>query len=201
MSYRMIVRTLDGPEALEREDCEVPSPAAGEVLIGVRAVGVNFFDALITAGKYQRKPELPFAPGAELSGEVLALGELADGEDAPRFSVGDRVLALVDHGAYASHLCVDAARVFPLPPTMDFDQGAALGIVYQTSYFGLVHRAATRPGETVLVHAAAGGVGLAAVQIAHALGAKVIGTAGSEEKLALAREHGADLALSYRDPG
>ena len=189
----MVVRTLDGPEALERCDFEAPKPGAGEYLIRVEAVGINFFDDLITRGMYQRKPELPFAPGAELSGTIEAAGE------GTKLAAGTRVMALVDSGAYASHIVVSAKRVFAIPDSMPFDEAAGFGIVYQTSYFGLVHRAAIAAGETALVHAAAGGVGLAAVQIAKALGAKVIATAGSEEKLLVAKENGADLGIAYRD--
>ncbi len=192
--YRMIVRTLDGPTALERETFTLPTPTGDQVCIAVRAIGCNFFDALITAGRYQRKPALPFAPGAELAGEVIAAGPESS------IGVGTRVLAMVDYGAYASHVCVPASRVYPIPDSMPFDEAAAMGIVYQTSYFGLVHRAQMKAGDWVLVHAAAGGVGLAAVQIAKALGGRVIGTAGSEAKLALAKEHGADHVIGYRDP-
>lgn len=189
----MVVRTLDGPSVLERDDFEVPRPDAGEYLIRVAAVGINFFDDLITRGMYQRKPELPFAPGAELSGTIEAAGE---GTDLP---VGARVMALVDSGAYTSHIVVAAKRVFAIPDSMPFEEAAGFGIVYQTSYFGLVHRAALAAGETALIHAAAGGVGLAAVQIAKALGAKVLATAGSEAKLDLAKSNGADVGIPYRD--
>lgn len=192
-AYRMVVRTLDGPKALEREDFEVPQPGAGEYLIRVAAVGINFFDDLITRGMYQRKPELPFAPGAELSGTIEAAGE------GRKLAVGTRVMALVDSGAYTSHIVVSAERVFAIPDSMPFEEAAGFGIVYQTSYFGLVHRAAIQAGETALIHAAAGGVGLAAVQIAKALGAKVLATAGSEAKLDLAKANGADVGIPYRD--
>lgn len=194
MPYRMVVQKLEGPAGLEREDFDMPVPEAEEVVIQVHAAGCNFFDGLITAGQYQRRPELPFAPGAELAGEVVAVG--AD----TSIQVGARVLAMVDYGAYTSHLAVHQERVYPISASMPFDEAACFGIVYQTSYFGLVHRAHLQPGETVLVHAAAGGVGLAAVQIAKALGARVIGTAGSEDKLQLVRDKGADLAVSYRTP-
>lgn len=189
----MVVRALNGPSGLEREEFETPAPGAGEYLIRVAAAGINFFDDLITRGMYQRKPELPFAPGAELSGTIESVGEGA------KFAEGTRVIALVDSGAYASHIVVPAERVFAIPDSMPFDEAAGFGIVYQTSYFGLVHRASIAEGETALIHAAAGGVGLAAVQIAKALGARVLATAGSDAKLSLAKANGADVGIPYRD--
>lgn len=192
-AYRMVVRSLDGPSALEREDFEAPEPGAGEYRIRVHAAGINFFDDLITRGMYQRKPALPFAPGAELSGVIEAAGANTT------LAEGSRVMALVDSGAYTSHIVVPAGRVFAIPDAMSFAEAAGFGIVYQTSYFGLVHRAAIAEGESALIHAAAGGVGLAAVQIAKALGAKVLATAGSEAKLQLAKDNGADVGIPYRD--
>jgi len=192
--YRMQVATLGGPDALQATPFEPPEPGPSEVRIRTESVGCNFFDTLITRGKYQRKPELPFAPGGEAAGIVDAVGSEVD-----HVAVGDRALAVLEFGGYASHVVAPARRVFRLPKDMPFDVAAAMGVVYQTSYVALVTRARMQTGETVLVHAAAGGVGLAAVQIAKALGGTVIGTAGSEEKLALAREEGADHAFSYRD--
>ncbi len=192
--YRMQVATLGGPDVLEATPFELPEPGPDEVRVRAESVGCNFFDLLITRGKYQRKPELPFAPGGEAAGVVDAVGS-----DVDHVSVGDRVLALVEFGGYASHVLAPAKRVFRLPETMPFDVAAAMGVVYQTSYVGLVDRARTKSTDTVLVHAAAGGVGLAAVQIAKALGCTVIGTAGSDEKLELARREGADHAFTYRD--
>ena len=190
----MLVESLDGPSALTRREDEVPTPGAGEVLVAIRAAGCNFFDTLITRGKYQVQPPLPFAPGAELAGDVVAVGA-----GVTAFSVGDRVSGLADYGAYASHIVLPTERVFRMPDDMSYDVGAAMGIVYQTSYFALRYRANLQAGETLLVHAAAGGVGIAAVQIGRALGATVIGTAGSDDKLALAREQGAQHTFSYRD--
>ncbi len=191
--YRMVVRELGGPAALEREELREMVAAPGQVVIGVKAAGCNFADILITQGKYQVKPELPFAPGAEVSGTVIEVGEGVD-----QFSRGDRVCALLEHGGYASHVSAPEARVFAVPDGTSFEDAAALGVVYQTSYVALVPRARLRPGETLLVHAAAGGVGLSAVQIGVALGARVIGTAGTEEKLELVRAHGADAVINYR---
>lgn len=194
--YAMEVRSLGGPEALERVDRSDPAPGPSEVLVAVEAVGCNFADTLITRGRYQLRPELPFAPGAEAAGTIEAVGgQVFDLE------VGQRVLALLPYGGYASHVVVPRSRVFVVPDSVDAQDAAALGVVYQTSYFALVHRAQLQPKETLLVHAAAGGVGLAAVQLGAALGATIIATAGSDEKLELAKEHGADHALSYRDKG
>ncbi len=193
--YTMVVRELGGPAALVREEREDASPGPSEVAVEVEAIGCNFFDILITQGKYQRRPELPFAPGGEAVGRVRAVGAGVTG-----IRPGDRVLALTDYGAYASDLVVSAGRAFVLPEGIPPEDGVALGVVYQTSHVALVERARLAPGETLLVHAAAGGVGLAAVEIGRALGATVIATAGSPEKLDLARAHGADHALAYGDP-
>ncbi|MBT8469889.1 MAG: NADPH:quinone oxidoreductase family protein [Deltaproteobacteria bacterium] len=192
--YRMVVRELAGPAALEREELSEVHACPGEVVIDVMAVGCNFFDILIAEGKYQVKPELPFSPGAEVAGIVRTLGE-----GVSRFSVGDRVSALLEYGGFASTVAAPEARVFPMPSAMTFEEAAALGLVYQTSYVGLVNRASLEPGETLLVHAAAGGVGLAAVQLGVALGAKVIGTAGTAEKLTLVKQHGAHEVINYRE--
>jgi NADPH2:quinone reductase len=192
--YRMVVRELGGPAALEAEELASVPVGPGEVGIDVKAVGCNFFDILITQGKYQFRPELPFAPGAEVAGIVTELGEGVE-----RFSPGDRVSALLTYGGYASALSAPADRVFPIPPEMSFEDAAAAGLVYQTSHVALVHRANLRAGETLLVHAAAGGVGLAAVQVGAALGARVIGTAGTKDKLGLAAQHGAHFVINYRE--
>jgi NADPH2:quinone reductase len=193
-AYRMQVSALDGPRALEKVSFEPGEPGPREVRIRTETAGCNFFDTLITRGEYQLRPELPFAPGGEAAGIVDAVGSEVD-----HLEPGDRALALVPYGAYATHVTAPAERAFRLPAEMPFDVAAAMGVVYQTSYVGLVSRARLQAGETVLVHAAAGGVGLAAVQIAKALECTVIGTAGSEQKLELARAEGADHAFSYRD--
>lgn len=190
----MVVRELGGPASLERDELDGICAAPGEVAIDVRAIGCNFFDTLITRGKYQVRPDLPFSPGAEVAGTVREVGEGVEG-----FAVGDRVSALLVHGGFASALAVPQARVFPIPDGMSFEEAAALGLVYQTSHVALVHRANLRAGETLLVHAAAGGVGLAAVQIGVALGARVIGTAGTPDKLDLVKANGADVVINYRD--
>jgi NADPH2:quinone reductase len=192
--YRMIIDELGGPTSLKREDKPDLVPGPGEVSIDVKAIGCNFFDTLITWGKYQVKPDLPFAPGAEAAGLVREVGSGVRG-----LAVGDRVSVLLTYGAFASMIVAPAARVFPIAGAMSFEEAAALGVVYQTSYVALVPRARLKPGETLLVHAAAGGVGLAAVQIGVALGARVIGTAGGSKKLDLITENGADVAINYRD--
>ena len=189
----MILEELNGPTSLEVREEPDPSPGAGEVAIDVHAAGCNFFDVLITQGKYQVRPPLPFSPGAEISGVVREVGS-----GVGHLSVGDRVAALIDHGGYASSVVVSAQRVFPIPDEMTFDDAASMGIVYQTSHVALHRRANLQEGETLLVHAAAGGVGLAAVQIGVAAGARVIGTAGTQEKLDIILQHGATDAINYR---
>lgn len=192
--YRMVVRELAGPGSLKREELDEVRAKPGQLVIEVKAIGCNFFDILITEGKYQVRPELPFSPGAEVAGTVIEIGRGVE-----HFSVGDRVSALLEFGGFASHVTAPQERVFRMPAQMSFEEAAALGLVYQTSHVGLVHRANLKEGETLLVHAAAGGVGLAAVQIGVALGARVVGTAGSADKLDLVRQHGADEVINYRD--
>ena len=174
---------------------EAPEPAArgGSMVVDVRAAGCNFFDILMARGQYQVRPPFPFVPGAELAGEVRAIGP-----DVRDFKVGDRVLSAPGIGAFAERAVVAANASWRLPAGMSFDDGAAFPIVYPTSYAGLVYRAALQPGETLLVHAAAGGVGIAAVQIGKALGARVIATAGGADKLEIARQAGADVLIDYR---
>ena len=191
---RLVVRGLGGPGSLLREELDGVSAGRGQIVIDVKAAGCNFFDTLITQGKYQVRPELPFSPGAEVAGTVVEIGEGVE-----RFSVGDRVTALLEYGGFASAVAVPTPRVFPMPAKMTFEEAAALGLVYQTSYVGLVHRADLQEGETLLVHAAAGGVGLSAVQIGVALGARVIGTAGTADKLDLVSQNGADAVINYRE--
>jgi NADPH2:quinone reductase len=162
-------------------------------LIDVKAIGCNFPDILIVQGKYQMKPPLPFSPGHEVAGIVLAVGA-----GVTRVHQGERVFAMIELGAYAERAVADDARVFAIPDAMSFEEAAAFALVNQTSYSALVHRAHMQPGEWLLVHAAAGGVGLAAVQIGKALGARVIATAGSAAKLEIARQSGADVLIDYR---
>jgi NADPH:quinone reductase len=181
-------------EALRLEEVGEPSPKAGEVVVEVEAAALNFFDILLCRGEYQERPELPFTPGAEVAGTVAAAGEGVDLE------VGRRVLATppLPHGGLAEKVVVPAAAVFPIPDSMPFEKAAALHITYQTAFFGLHRRAGLRAGETVLVHAGAGGVGSAAVQLAKAAGARILATAGGAEKVRTCEELGADLAIDYR---
>jgi NADPH2:quinone reductase len=161
-------------------------------VITVRACGVNFFDALIVQGKYQTRPSLPFSPGGEVAGVVKAVGEGVTG-----LATGMRVLAFVGHGGYAEEVRADATSVIALPAQMDFVTAAAFPITYATSYHALKDRGQLRSGETLLVLGAAGGVGLAAVEIGKIMGARVIAAASSEAKLVLAGEHGADALINY----
>ena len=180
------------PSTLVVEEVPSPVPAAGQVLIDVHAAGVNFPDTLIIQGKYQFKPELPFSPGAEVAGVVKALGEGVTG-----LSVGERVIAATTWGGYAQQVLAQAERVIRMPEGMDFETAAAFLIAYGTSHHALKDRGELKAGETVLVLGAAGGVGLAAVEIAKAMGARVIAAASSDEKLAVCREHGADATINY----
>lgn len=192
MKAMLATRWCD-PQDLEYVDVPEPTPGAAEVLIDVKAIGCNFPDILIVQGKYQKKPALPFSPGAEVSGVVRACGAAVR-----RFQPGDRVFALLGYGGYAEAVAVPERQVHALPPALGFDEGAAFGLVYQTAWCALVHRAALRAGEWLLVHGAAGGVGLAAVQIGKARGARVIATAGAPEKLEVARQSGAEVLVNYR---
>ena len=180
------------PNTLVYADAADPRPGPGEVVVDVRAAGANFPDVLIIQNKYQHKPELPFAPGAEFSGVVSAVGE---GVRDRR--VGDRVIGSCTFGAFAEKVKLSAGRTFVMPQALDFDRGAAFLLTYGTSYHALVDRAQLRAGETLLILGAAGGVGLAAIEIGKALGARVIAAASSEEKLAVCKAHGADALINY----
>ena len=180
------------PESLVVEDVASPTPGPGEAVITVKAASVNFPDVLIIENKYQVKPPLPFSPGSELAGVVKAVG---DGVTA--FEPGDRVMAITGYGAFAEEVKTEARRLFPIPPAMDFTTAAAFGLTYGTSEHALVDRAALASGETLLVLGAAGGVGLAAIEIGKILGARVIACASTEDKLAVCRAHGADETINY----
>lgn len=186
-----VTRLAEPAEALSLDEVPVPVPGAGEVLVRVRAVAANFPDVLLCRGEYQVKPELPFSPGIECVGEVVALGE---GADAAGPAVGDRVVAS-KIGVLAEYAAVRAADVHPAPAALDDEAAAGLFIAYQTAWFGLHRRAALQAGEWLLVHAAAGGVGLAAVQLGVAAGARVIGVVGSAVKAEVARAAGAEAVL------
>jgi NADPH2:quinone reductase len=184
--------TLSGPEGLVWREMPTPEPGPGQVRIAIRAASLNFPDILIVQGKYQFKPPLPFVPGSEYAGVVEAVGS-----GVQRLKVGDAVAALASIGGFASHGLVDEGRAMVLPPGFGFSDAAAFTLTYGTSHHALVNRAALRPGETVLVLGAAGGVGTSAIQIAKALGARVIAAASSDDKCAFCRTLGADATLNY----
>lgn len=183
---------LTGPDGLRLDELPEPEPGPGEVVVGISACGVNFADTLIVQGKYQEKPPLPFVPGAEIAGDVLAVGD-----GVRRLRVGQRVAALCDSGGFAEQVAVAAERCVPLPDGMDYQTAAGFLITYGTSHLALTRRGQLQAGETLLVHGAAGGVGLAAVEIGGLLGAQVIATASSAQKLALAQRYGATHTVDY----
>ncbi len=188
----VVCKQYGPPESLTFE--ELPSPAAGpgEVVVSVKAASVNFPDVLIIQNRYQFKPPLPFSPGSELAGVVKQVGPGVSG-----WKAGDRVMAFTTYGAFAEEVKTDATRILPLPEGMDFVSGAAFLLTYGTSDHALRDRGRLQAGETLLVLGAAGGVGLAAIEIGKALGARVIACASSEDKLAVCRSHGADAAINY----
>lgn len=192
---RALVCKQFGPiEDVALQELPSPEPGPGQVLIDVRAAGVNFPDLLAIQGKYQIKSQPPFTPGAELSGVVAKLG---DGVDA--FDVGDEVIGIFAGGAFAEQCVMDAENLFRKPPSISHEQAAGLSITYGTSYYALKQLAQLQPGETVLVLGAAGGVGTSAVQLAKAMGARVIAAASTAEKLAFAKQAGADDLINYSD--
>lgn len=190
---RALVCTQYGPpEKLQIEEHDDPAPGKGEVLIATRAAGINFADVLIIAGKYQVKKPPPFVTGGELAGVVEAVGE-----GVSRFKPGDRIIATPIGGAFAEKCVFDQKICFPLPDSMSFEQGAGFSITYATSYHALRQSTQLKAGETVLVLGAAGGVGISAVEISKALGARVIAAASSDEKLEFTRQAGADETINY----
>ena len=191
---RAVVCEEFGPfENMVVRDWPTPEPGPGEVRIDIKAIGVGFAQSLLVAGKYQIKPERPFIPGVDACGVISALGP-----DVSGVAIGDRVCTAVFGGAFAEHSVVPDFTCHALPDGMPFDEGVLLATTYATSYGALVWSGRLQAGETVLVHGAAGAIGLAAVEIAKAKGAKVIGTAGTDEKCAAIRKHGADLAINYQ---
>jgi NADPH2:quinone reductase len=187
------IHELTGPEAL-RVDTDVPEPKIADrhLVIEVRAAGVNFPDVLLTRGLYQFKPTPPFSPGGEVAGLVTAIGE-----GVTSLAVGDRVAATMLHGAFAEQVCVPEAAAVKLPDSVSFEVGAATLLTYATTIHALVDRARIKPGETLLVLGAAGGVGIAAVELGKLLGARVIAAASNADKLAFCRAHGADDVIDY----
>jgi NADPH2:quinone reductase len=180
------------PESLVLEDIAAREPGPGQVRIRVRAASVNFPDVLIIQNKYQFKPERPFSPGSEAAGDVISVGE-----GVTHVKAGDRVLASTGHGSFAEEVIAAAEKVVVLPPGLGYDVASAFMLTYGTSWHALTDRAALKAGETVLVLGAAGGVGISAIEIAKARGARVIAAASTEEKLAVCREHGADATINY----
>jgi NADPH2:quinone reductase len=188
----VLCKTHGPPESLVVEDLADPTPGPGEVVVDVAFASLNFFDTLIIENKYQLKPELPFSPGGELSGRVAAIGEGVEG-----FKVGDRVAANTGYGACRAKVVVKARRLVPVPDGLADEAAAGLMIAYGTSLYALKNRAELKSGETLAVLGAAGGAGLAAVEIGKALGARVIACASSAEKLDFARSRGAEMTLDY----
>ena len=179
-------------DVLRLDEVDVPDPAPGQVVVRTLATAANFPDVLLCRGQYQERPDLPFTPGVELCGEVTALGEGVTG-----VAVGDRVMGMPirRHGGFAEYAVLPGDLVFPVPPSLDHAEASAFMIAYQTGWFALHKRTQLRPGETLLVHAAAGGVGSAAIQLGKAAGATVIGVVGGPAKAAYARDLGADLVI------
>jgi NADPH:quinone reductase-like Zn-dependent oxidoreductase len=181
-----------GPETLRLADIPEPTPGPGELLVRVRACAINFPDVLIIEDKYQLKPQRPFAPGGEIAGEIKDVGENVSG-----WTAGDRLIAALGFGGLAEQVVVPVERAIRLPPERSFEEGSALLMTYATAIHALVDRGKLRAGQTLLVLGAAGGVGIAAVEIGKALGARVIGAVSSDEKANAARQAGADAALVY----
>ena len=196
MPKAVVCRELGPPECLRLESFAPTPLPKGDVRVAVHAAGINFPDILMAAGEYQLKPELPFTPGVEAAGEVTEIGEGVTG-----FTVGDRVIVKMRHGAYADEAMVSPSQLIPLPSTFDYAEGATFLAAHGTAYHALIDRGQVRPGEVLLVHGAGGGVGLAAVELGKMLGATVIAAASSEEKVGVAQARGADhLVLYPREP-
>jgi NADPH2:quinone reductase len=187
-----LCKSLDGPEGVVVEDIAEPAAGPGEVVIRVRAAALNFFDTLITRGKYQTKPELPFSPSGEVAGVIEAVGPGVSGLKA-----GDRVAAYVGYGGAREKVAVPAAAVVPIPDSVSDEVAAGISITYGTAIHGLKDRGQVEPGETVAVLGASGGAGLAAIEIAKLMGARVIAAASSADKLAICKAHGADELVNY----
>jgi NADPH2:quinone reductase len=193
----ILVHQFGGPEVLRIEEVPTPKPGAGQVLVSVHAAGVNPYDTYMRAGTYAIKPSLPYTPGSDAAGVIETVGE-----GVVRVKPGDRVYtARTLTGAYAEAALALESQVHPLPATVSFSQGAGVWVPYGTAYYALVQVAQVRAGETVLVHGASGGVGVAAVQLARSLGLRVIGTAGSPKGLELVRREGAHHAFDHHSAG
>ena len=188
----LLSTAIGGPETLQLQEIADPVPGLGDVLIAVKAVGVNYPDSLIIEDKYQFRPERPFAPGGEVAGTVIGLGDGTEG-----LSIGDRVIGFAGWGGMAEKLTLNAQRCVKIPDSMPFDEAAAFLMTYGTSHYALIDRGGMKAGDQVLVLGAAGGVGVAAVELAKAVGARVIAAVSSEEKAAFARDKGADATIVY----
>ncbi|MAY88539.1 MAG: NADPH:quinone oxidoreductase [Pseudooceanicola sp.] len=188
----MFSTEVGGPETLKLTETETPTPKGTEVLIRVRAAGVNFPDTLMIRDMYQFKPPRPFAPGGEIAGEIEAVGD-----KVTTVKPGDRVLALIGHGGFATHAIADASRVIPVPDSMPFEDAACFIFTYGTSHHALKDRAHLKAGETLLILGAAGGVGSAAIELGKAAGARVIAAVSSEDKAEVCRSFGADETIVY----
>src|SRR5262245_25876813 len=192
----IVIAEFGSPNVMALKEVPAPTPGAGQALVRVHAVGVNPVDTYIRSGAYARKPTLPYIPGTDLGGVVESVGE-----GVTRVRPGDRVYGFAVNGACAELAVCDDWQLCPLPDRVSFAQGAAMGVPYGTAWRALVNRAQARSGETVLVHGASGGVGVAAVQIARARGLRVIGTAGSADGLSLATKEGAHDVFNHREAG
>ena len=190
----VLCKAYGAPEDLVLEEVAPPVPREGEVLVEVKATALNFPDVLMIAGKYQSQPPFPFSPGGEIAGTVLETGS-----GVTEFAPGDKVFGGVGHGGFAERVAVAARSLQPVPDSMSFVEASGISTTYGTSYYALQQRAALQPGETLLVTGAAGGVGIAAVQLGKAMGARVIAAASSEQKLAVAKDSGADELIDYSD--
>ena len=188
----LLCKRYGGPDDLAVEDIAEPVAGPGEAIVDVKAAALNFFDTLIIAGKYQTKPAMPFSPAAEFAGVVKSLGPGVEGVKA-----GDRVLGYLGYGAARERVVVKADRLIPIPDALDFDRAAGLVVTYGTTLHALKDRAHIRERETLAVLGASGGVGLAAVELGKAMGARVIACASSDDKLAFAKKHGADDTINY----
>ena len=184
------------PESLVLEDIESPTAGENDVVIKVHNAAVNYPDILVIQNLYQIKPPLPFSPGGEVSGEVIASGDKVD-----TLKIGDRVMAVIGTGGFREEIAVPASLCMPIPDSLDFKLAAAMGLTYGTSYHALKDRARIQSGETLFIMGASGGVGLAAVELGKSMGARVIAAASSEDKLQVCRDHGADATLLYKTGG
>ncbi|MGC1502666.1 MAG: NADPH:quinone oxidoreductase family protein [Sulfitobacter sp.] len=188
----MLSKEVGGPETLVLEEMATPDPGKNQVRIKVQAAGVNFPDTLIIRDMYQMKPPRPFAPGGEIAGEVEAVGV-----GVSNLAIGDRVLGMTGFGGFATHVVADAGRVVKIPDTMPFDEAACFVLTYGTSHHALKDRAEIKKGETLLILGAAGGVGVAAIELGKAAGARIIAAVSSEEKAEFCRDLGADETIIY----